>query len=76
MSAMSADNPPYCVRHRYYATLPEDAANGTRVMALATGDADAPAPRLRHYLTGDYAHHFTIDKVDNSIPRRFLFHSL
>lgn len=58
------DNPPYCLRHRYYAELPENAANGTRVMQLATGDNDEPAePRLRHYLTGDFAHHFAINKV-------------
>ncbi|KAL0839199.1 hypothetical protein ABMA28_015971 [Loxostege sticticalis] len=57
------DNPPYCLRHRYYAELPENAANGTRVMQLATGDNDEPAePRLRHYLTGDFAHHFAINK--------------
>lgn len=60
----STDNPPYCLRHRYYARLPEDAANGTRVMTLETGDADEPsAARLRYYLTGDMAHHFSIHKV-------------
>ncbi|KAH9632149.1 hypothetical protein HF086_006583 [Spodoptera exigua] len=58
------DNPPYCLRHRYYARLPEDAANGTRVMTLETGDADEPSDAgLRYYLTGDAAHHFLIDKV-------------
>ncbi|CAH1634963.1 unnamed protein product [Spodoptera littoralis] len=58
------DNPPYCLRHRYYARLPEDAANGTRVMTLETGDADEPSDAgLRYYLTGEAAHHFLIDKV-------------
>ncbi|XP_059061183.1 fat-like cadherin-related tumor suppressor homolog, partial [Achroia grisella] len=62
------DNPPYCLRHRYYARLPEDAANGTRVMQLATGDADEPRDgQLRYYLTGDYAHHFDINKENGEV---------
>ncbi|RVE45661.1 hypothetical protein evm_009676 [Chilo suppressalis] len=57
------DNPPYCVRHRYYSRLPEDAPLGTRVMRLLTGDADGPGnAALKHYLTGDHAEHFAIDK--------------
>ncbi|XP_075972507.1 FAT atypical cadherin kugelei isoform X2 [Anticarsia gemmatalis] len=62
------DNPPYCVRHRYVSRLPEDAPNGTRVMTLATGDADEPATsRLRYYLTGDHAHHFAINKETGEV---------
>uniref|UniRef100_A0A2A4JWE1 Uncharacterized protein n=1 Tax=Heliothis virescens TaxID=7102 RepID=A0A2A4JWE1_HELVI len=62
------DNPPYCLRHRYWARLPEDAANGTLVMTLATGDADEPgAARLRYYLTGDAAHHFVILKESGEV---------
>ncbi|CAG9791699.1 unnamed protein product [Diatraea saccharalis] len=57
------DNPPYCIRHRYYAQLAEDAAVGTRVITLLTGDADGPGPAaLRYYLTGDHAEDFAIDK--------------
>ncbi|XP_060800580.1 fat-like cadherin-related tumor suppressor homolog isoform X2 [Amyelois transitella] len=62
------DNPPYCPRHRYETRLPEDAANGTRVMTLATADADEPLePQLRFYLTGDNAHHFAMDKETGEV---------
>lgn len=59
-----ADNPPYCARHRYRARLAEDAARGARVAALLTRDDDEPHnARLRYFLTGDRADHFSIDKV-------------
>ncbi|XP_026738536.1 fat-like cadherin-related tumor suppressor homolog [Trichoplusia ni] len=62
------DNPPYCLRHRYVARLPEDAANGTHVMTLETGDADEPQDaRLRYYLSGDAAHHFSIHKETGAV---------
>ncbi|PZC80059.1 hypothetical protein B5X24_HaOG215400 [Helicoverpa armigera] len=62
------DNPPYCLRHRYWARLPEDAANGTLVMRLETGDADAPgAAGLRYYLSGDAAHHFSIARDSGEV---------
>lgn len=61
---MTADNPPYCVRHRYRVRLAEDAARGTRLLTLLTRDDDEPHnARLRYFLTGDHADHFTIDKV-------------
>ncbi|XP_072941689.1 fat-like cadherin-related tumor suppressor homolog isoform X2 [Epargyreus clarus] len=57
------DNPPYCVRHRYRARLAEDAARGSRLLALRTRDADEPRnARLRYFLSGDHADHFAIDK--------------
>lgn len=63
-----ADNPPYCLRHRYVARLPEDAANGTHVMTLETGDADEPQDaRLRYFLSGDAAHHFSIHKETGAV---------
>ncbi|XP_047023780.1 fat-like cadherin-related tumor suppressor homolog [Helicoverpa zea] len=62
------DNPPYCLRHRYWARLPEDAANGTLVMRLETGDADAPgAAGLRYYLSGDAAQHFSIARDSGEV---------
>lgn len=58
------DNPPYCARHRYYASLPEDAAVGAAVLTVEASDADEPEnARLRFYLTGDGAEHFAIDEV-------------
>lgn len=36
---------------------------GTRVMALATADADEPAAPPAHFLSGDHHHHFAIDEV-------------
>ncbi|XP_047519236.1 fat-like cadherin-related tumor suppressor homolog isoform X1 [Pieris napi] len=57
------DNPPYCLRHRLRARLPEDAPPGTRVAELLTRDADEPHnARLRFFLTGEHAEHFAIDK--------------
>ncbi|CAB3222731.1 unnamed protein product [Arctia plantaginis] len=62
------DNPPYCLRHRYRSRLAEDAANGTHVMTLETGDADEPSDnRLRYYLTGEETHHFAINKETGEV---------
>lgn len=62
-SSSFADNPPYCLRHRYRARLSEDAPLGTRVATLLTADADQPATPPHHYLSGDHHHHFAIHKV-------------
>ncbi|CAK1553844.1 unnamed protein product [Leptosia nina] len=62
------DNPPYCVHHRLGARLREDASLGTHVAVLETRDSDEPPnARLRYYLTGEYAEHFTIDKESGTI---------
>ncbi|XP_063375219.1 fat-like cadherin-related tumor suppressor homolog [Cydia amplana] len=62
------DNPPYCVRHRYRASLPENAAVGTRVAALETTDADLPPhDALRYFLEGEANEDFTIDKETGEV---------
>ncbi|KAI5643562.1 cadherin domain-containing protein [Phthorimaea operculella] len=58
------DNPPYCLRHRYSARLPEDAAVGTRVAVMLTADNDLPSTpgRPAYHLAGEHHHHFHVHK--------------
>lgn len=57
------DEKPYCIRHRYKKMLSEGAPTGTFVLKIEARDADLN-PKLRYYLTGHGAEHFSLD-IDN-----------
>ncbi|XP_039746236.1 fat-like cadherin-related tumor suppressor homolog [Pararge aegeria] len=62
------DNPPYCVRHRYRVRLREDAPRGQPLLTLLTRDADEPHhARLRYFLSGEHADHFSIHKETGEV---------
>lgn len=57
------DEKPYCIRHRYKKMLSEGAQTGTFILKIEARDADLN-PKLRYYLTGHGAEHFSLD-IDN-----------
>jgi len=54
------DEKPYCLRHRYRKMLSEGASIGSMVLKIEARDADVN-PKLRYYLTGHGAEHFSLD---------------
>lgn len=60
---LSLDEKPYCIRHRYKTMLSEGAPTGSFVLKIEARDADLN-PKLRYYLTGHGAEHFSLD-IDN-----------
>ncbi|XP_037908128.1 fat-like cadherin-related tumor suppressor homolog isoform X10 [Hermetia illucens] len=57
------DNPPYCLKYRYRASLNESAVPGTFVVQILATDADEDLnAKLRFYLTGEGADDFSLDK--------------
>lgn len=57
------DEKPYCIRHRYKRMLSEGVPTGSVVLKIEARDADLN-PKLRYYLTGHGAEHFSLD-IDN-----------
>lgn len=56
------------MRDAYSVRVREDAAPGTLVARLETRDADsAEHARLRYYLSGAHADHFSIDKAGGAV---------
>lgn len=54
------DEKPYCLRHRYRKMLSEGTSIGNIVLKIEARDADLN-PKLRYYLTGHGAEHFSMD---------------
>lgn len=62
------DNPPYCLHHRYRHTISEGVAVGTYVLTVEAKDDDQEQnAKLRYYLSGENAEHFTVDKQSGEI---------
>lgn len=54
------DEKPYCLRHRYRRMLSEGTPVSTVILQIEASDADLN-PKLRYYLTGHGAEHFSLD---------------
>ncbi|KAE9538544.1 hypothetical protein AGLY_005643 [Aphis glycines] len=54
------DEKPYCLRHRYRRMLSEGVPIGNFILKIEAHDADLN-PKLRYYLTGYGAEHFSLD---------------
>lgn len=54
------DEKPVCLRHRYRRTLSEGAPINSVLLQIEAYDADLN-PKLRYYLTGSGAEHFSLD---------------
>lgn len=67
------DNPPYCIRHRYYDKVPENAAVGTSILTVLASDADEEQnSKLRYFLSGFKSEHFAIEKNTGEIKTAIL----
>jgi hypothetical protein len=55
------DQKPYCLRFRYRETLSEGVIPGTNILTVDAIDLDLE-PKLRFFLTGDGAEHFSLDR--------------
>lgn len=55
------DEQPHCLRARYREVLSEGVATGSYVFTVLAADADLD-PKLKFYLTGEGAQHFSLDR--------------
>ncbi|XP_050704702.1 protocadherin Fat 1-like [Eriocheir sinensis] len=62
------DNGPVCKEPIYRREISEDATPGTQVASVVSWDADeGTAAWSRYILTGDSAHHFSIDQLNGHV---------